>query len=82
VPVLILQGETDQQVTPEQADTLGIAFRAGGDGDVTVRRFAATNHLFLADPDGNPAGYTALRVRTVRPEVLGAVADWLVRRLR
>jgi dipeptidyl aminopeptidase/acylaminoacyl peptidase len=82
VPVLILQGETDQQVTPEQADTLGIAFRAGGDRDVTVRRFAATNHLFLADPDGNPAGYSALRVRTVRPEVLGTLADWLARHLQ
>jgi alpha-beta hydrolase superfamily lysophospholipase len=82
VPVLVLQGETDQQVTPEQADTLGAAFRAGGDRDVTVRRFPATNHLFLADPSGSPTGYSALRVRTVRPEVLGAVADWLVRHLR
>jgi len=82
VPVLILQGETDQQVTPEQADTLAAAFKAGGDPDVTLRKFPATNHLFLPDPDGNPAGYGALPVHTVRPEVLGAIADWLVAHLR
>ncbi len=82
VPVLILQGETDQQVTPEQADTLAAAFKAGGDRDVTLRKFPATDHLFLPDPDGNPAGYSALRVNTVRPEVLGAIADWLASHLR
>ncbi|MGH7625446.1 MAG: alpha/beta hydrolase family protein [Gemmatimonadaceae bacterium] len=81
VPVLILQGETDQQVTPEQADTLAEAFRAGGNRDVTLRKFPATDHLFLADSTGNPARYSLLRTRVVRPEVLGAMADWLVARL-
>jgi dienelactone hydrolase len=82
VPVLILQGDTDQQVTPEQADALGAAVRSGGNRDVTVRRYPATNHLFLADPDGSPAKYGSLTSRAVRPEVLGALADWLVARLR
>ena len=82
VPVLILQGETDQQVTPEQADTLAAAFRAGGDRDVTMRKFPDTDHLFLADPDGYPGGYPVLPSRAVRPEVLGAIADWLVDHLR
>ena len=81
VPVLILQGATDQQVTPEQADTLAAAFRAGGNRDVTVRVFPATNHLFLADASGAPAGYATLPTKAVRPEVLGAVADWLATRL-
>ncbi len=82
VPVLILQGETDQQVTPEQADTLAAAFRAGGDRDVTVRAFPATDHLFVADSAGDPARYGALSSRVVRPAVLGAIADWLVAHLR
>ncbi|MGH7671054.1 MAG: alpha/beta hydrolase family protein [Gemmatimonadaceae bacterium] len=82
VPVLILQGETDQQVTPEQADTLAAAFRAGGDRDVTVRKFPDTDHLFLADSVGDPARYGMVATRTVRPAVLGALADWLVARLR
>ena len=82
VPVLILQGETDQQVTPEQADTLAAAFRAGGNHDVTVRKFAATDHLFVPDSVGNPARYGMLATRAVRPAVLGALADWLVAHLR
>lgn len=80
-PVLILQGATDRQVTPEQADTLAAALRAGGDRDVTVRVFPTTDHLFLADPSGAPAGYAALPSKAVRPEVLGAVADWLAAHL-
>jgi uncharacterized protein len=81
-PVLILQGETDQQVTPEQADSLALAMRRAGNRAVTVQRFPATNHLLLADPNGAPAGYAALTDTKVRPEVLGALADWLVRTLR
>jgi uncharacterized protein len=82
VPVLILQGATDQQVTPEQADTLAAGFRAGGNRNVTMRKFPDTDHLFLADPDGFPAGYPALPSRDVRPEVLGTLADWLVAHLQ
>jgi dienelactone hydrolase len=82
VPVLVLQGATDQQVSPEQADTLAAAFRAGGDRDVTVRLFPDTDHLFVADSDGNPAKYALLPSRAVRPEVLGAIADWLAAHLR
>ena len=81
VPVLILQGATDQQITAEQAPILEQAFRAGGNRDVTMRVFPETNHLFLADPNGNPAGYSALRVNTLRPEVLQLVVDWVVARL-
>jgi alpha-beta hydrolase superfamily lysophospholipase len=81
-PVLILQGETDRQVTPEQANELAMAFRAGGNRDVTVKLFPATDHLFLPDPSGNPSGYAALPSRSVRREVLGTLADWLAAHLR
>jgi alpha-beta hydrolase superfamily lysophospholipase len=81
VPVLILQGATDQQVTADQAPLLEQAFRAGGNRDVTLRVFPETNHLFLADPNGNPAGYSALGVNTLRPEVLQTLVDWMVARL-
>src|SRR5213593_3769609 len=59
-PVLILQGATDRQVTPEQGPQLAAAFRAGGNRDVTLKVFPSTNHLFLADPIGNPSGYASL----------------------
>jgi uncharacterized protein len=82
VPVLVLQGETDRQVTAEQAELLAAAVREGGNRDVTVRLFPGINHLLLRDPDGSPAGYSALPDRRVAPEVLGALADWLAERLR
>ena len=81
VPTLVLQGQTDQQVTPEQAEKLGAAMRAGGNKDVSVRVFPEMNHLFVHDPDGNPAGYTRLPSSKVMPDVLGALADWLVLKL-
>ena len=81
-PVLILQGLTDTQVSPEQADTLAAAFRNGGNKDVTLRKFPATNHLFVPDTSGNFAGYTSLKDPRVRPSVLGALADWAARVLR
>jgi len=81
-PVLILQGDTDRQVTAEQADTLVGAFRAGGNRRVTMRHFPETNHLFLTDPSGAPQGYTSLADRRIRRDVLGALADWFVTTLR
>jgi fermentation-respiration switch protein FrsA (DUF1100 family) len=80
-PVLIVHGETDRQVEPAQADELATALRAGGNRQVTVRRLPATNHLFLADSSGNPAGYTALPSTRVSADALGTVADWLAREL-
>jgi len=77
VPTLILQGQTDQQVTFEQAEKLGAAMRSGGNRSVTVRVFPELNHLFIHDPDGNPAGYTKLPTNKMSSEVLGALADWL-----
>jgi dienelactone hydrolase len=81
-PILILHGETDRQVTPEQAPALAAAFRAGGNTDVTVQMFPDLNHFFLPDPNGRPSDYGALTTNKVDPAVLGALADWLVRRLR
>lgn len=86
--VLIVQGETDRQVPPAEAKTLADAIRAGGNNDVTVRMFPATNHLFLADSSGAFADangalrYAKLPSLHVRPEVLGAIADWLSDRLK
>jgi dienelactone hydrolase len=79
--VLLLQGETDRQVAPGDADRLAQALRVGGNHDVTVRLFPNTDHLFLADTDGNAAEYASLPSKVVPTTVLGAMADWLVARL-
>ncbi|WP_337172161.1 alpha/beta fold hydrolase [Gemmatimonas aurantiaca] len=81
-PVLVLNGATDQQVTPDQVAALVKAFKAGGNRDVTSRVFPRLNHLFVYDPVGYPGGYQNLTNFDVAPEVLGTVADWLAQRLR
>ncbi|MEP6781915.1 MAG: alpha/beta fold hydrolase [Gemmatimonadaceae bacterium] len=81
-PVLILQGATDQQISPEQSDTLAAAFRGAGNKDVTVRLFPATNHLFLPDPSGDFTAYATLKDTHVRREVLGEIAEWFAVKLR
>lgn len=82
VPTLILQGETDRQVTADQAALLERTLRAGGNRQVTRRVFPEANHLFAQDADGNPAGYATLPDRRVRSDVLGVMVDWLRERLR
>lgn len=82
VPVLVLQGATDQQITVDQAEVLGAAFREGGNRDVTVRVFPGANHLFIDDPDGNPAGYTRLTTGAIRGDVVATLTEWLARRER
>ena len=81
-PVLLLQGDRDTQITPEQADTLASALRESGNEDVTVARFPDTNHLFLEDYDGRAFRYDRLPSHEVGKDVLGTLADWLVDRLR
>lgn len=80
VPVLILQGETDMQVTPEQADSLAAALRRGANRNVTLHRLRATNHLFQRDSSGVPGGYGALPDRRVTRETLGLVTEWVLAR--
>ena len=82
VPVLILNGATDQQVTPEQVPVLAAAFRKGGNKDVTVKVFPQMNHLFVHDPVGFPRNYAKLANPRVEPDVLGMIADWLVQRMK
>jgi hypothetical protein len=81
-PVLILQGGTDQQVTPDQAAVLEQAFKVGGNKDVTTKVFKDRNHLFLMDPSGFPGGYVKLTNGRIDGEVMGTLADWLVQRLK
>ncbi|MDQ8159183.1 MAG: alpha/beta fold hydrolase [Gemmatimonadota bacterium] len=82
VPVLILNGATDQQVTPDQVPVLARAFKAAGNKDVTTRIFPKMNHLFVYDPVGFPGNYGKLVNPRVELDVVGSVADWLTVRLR
>ncbi|HET6701941.1 MAG TPA: alpha/beta fold hydrolase [Gemmatimonadaceae bacterium] len=81
-PTLLLNGATDQQVTPEQTAELAAAIKSGGNADVTSRVFPDLNHLFVYDPVGFPLGYSRLVRNNVEPEVIGVTVDWLVAKLR
>lgn len=80
-PVLVLQGATDQQVDPAQANELATALRTRARA-VVVRTFPETNHLFVMDASGDPTRYASLTDTHVRRDVLGALADWLATTLR
>jgi dienelactone hydrolase len=82
VPVLVLQGMTDRQVSPEQAPMLVKAVKSNGNTDVVLRTFPNVNHLFLNDPSGSPDGYPALKNTKVNRAVLGALTEWAVRVLK
>ena len=81
MPVLIVQGATDTQVSPDQAEELATAIRSGGNHDVTVKLIPETNHLLVHDPDGSFTNYSKLKSLDVNPVVLGAIADWLAARM-
>ena len=80
VPTLLLHGDTDAQVPVTQAAELAAALRRSG-ADAVVERFPGVNHLFLADPSGDPAGYLLLAERRLAAGVAAAVARWLEARL-
>ena len=79
-PVLILHGEKDYQVPVAEAEKTAAAVRSGGNRDVTVRVFPATNHLFVPDA-GVGLSYEKLPSFVVKSEVMGTIADWLSARL-
>lgn len=82
VPVLILNGATDQQVTPDQVPALAKAFRDAGNKDVTTKIYKDLNHLFVHDPEGFPGNYAKLVNPRVEPEVVGTLTEWLILRLK
>ncbi|MEO7455460.1 MAG: alpha/beta fold hydrolase [Gemmatimonadaceae bacterium] len=78
---LILQGETDRQVTAEQASMLADAMRKAGNRHVMLRTFPRMNHLMLDDASGDPAGYKSLSSYGISRAFLGALTEWLVANL-
>ncbi len=74
LPILILQGERDYQVTVENDFNVWVTGLAGA--DVTTHRYPSANHLF-ANGGGppTPAEYEARKRLT--PEVIRDIAAWI-----
>jgi alpha-beta hydrolase superfamily lysophospholipase len=81
-PVLILQGQTDQQVAPEQAELLASAMRQAGNARVTVQMLPNVNHMLLDDPVGRSSGYSNLPSRRINTQALRLLSDWVAEQLR
>lgn len=83
VPVLILQGALDRQVSAGQADTVAATLRSAGNRDVIEKVYPGLNHLFLhTDGDGSPIEYPGLTDTKLPAGVLDDLAAWLAARLR
>jgi len=81
-PILILQGELDQQVTADQAPVLEKASREAGNKDVTTRVFPGLNHLFLPSRTGAFSEYSSLSVKALGEDFLKELTDWMRVRLK
>lgn len=76
-PVLVLQGMRDYQVTPAGLDDWLQA--VGPRKEMTVKRYPALNHLFIAGEGApNPAEYA--KGGHVSEEMIGDVAKWIKER--
>jgi alpha-beta hydrolase superfamily lysophospholipase len=82
VPVLILQGQTDDNVTPEQASLLAGAMREAGNTRVTVRMLPNVNHMLVDDADGRGRRWLNLPSRQINAEALRLLSDWVADQLR
>jgi pimeloyl-ACP methyl ester carboxylesterase len=61
VPVLVMNGDLDRQVSPQQnLPEIEKALRQAGNADVTIRLMPGLNHLFQRAETGSPNEYATL----------------------
>ena len=79
-PILIVQGDLDQQVFPHNADQLGeLARKRKKAPPVEVLHLPGINHLLVPAKSGDVAEYVSLSDKNVTPDVAKAIVDWLRR---
>ncbi len=77
-PVLIIQGDLDQQVFSAHADKLAALARARKKAaDVELVHLPGINHLLTPAQTGEVPEYGSLPEKTITPAVATAIADWL-----
>jgi uncharacterized protein len=75
IPILILQGGRDYQVTPSNFDAWGAAL--GRRSNVTMKIYPDLNHLFMAGT-GHPAPAEYEEPGHVAEEVIDTIAIWVL----
>ena len=77
-PVLIIQGDLDQQVFPRHADNLAALARARKKAAPSeVRHLPGINHLLTPAKTGDVSEYSSLPDKAITPAVAKAITDWL-----
>lgn len=77
VPVLVLNGEKDLQVNPQQnTAAIAAALGKGGNSQCRVVIFPGLNHLFQNCDTGLPGEYGIIE-ETFSEEVLKTISDWI-----
>jgi len=78
-PVLVVNGDLDLQVVPDQnVPAIEKALRAGGNDRVATKVFPKLNHLFQPATTGAPNEYGQIE-ETFSVEALGYVTEWLLK---
>ena len=77
-PILIVQGDLDQQVLPHHADQLAaLARNRKKSPPVEVVHLPGINHLLVPAKTGDVSEYSSLPDKTIAPAVIKTIADWL-----
>jgi hypothetical protein len=83
-PILIVHGEIDRQVPPHHANRLEALARerkSPAGSAVEAVKVPAVNHLLVAATTGEVDEYVALKDKTVSPQVVSAITEWLQKAL-
>ncbi|HTI37609.1 MAG TPA: alpha/beta fold hydrolase [Vicinamibacterales bacterium] len=77
-PLLVIQGDLDAQVSPDQADKLADLARARKKVRAPeVVHIPGVNHLLVPAATGEVSEYGSLQDKTVSPKVASAITDWI-----
>ena len=80
VPVLVLNGDLDRQVSPEQnLPEIEKALKEAGNKDVTVQLLHGLNHLIQNAHTGSPSEYATIE-ETFDETTLRTIVDWIHQR--
>jgi pimeloyl-ACP methyl ester carboxylesterase len=77
-PILIIQGDLDQQVSPHNADQLAALARTRKKAPpVEAVHLPGINHLLTPAKTGDVAEYPSLPDKNITPEVAKRIGEWL-----
>jgi hypothetical protein len=80
VPVLVMNGELDRQISPEQnLPEIEKALKDAGNADVTIRLMPGLNHLFQKAKTGSPSEYGTID-ETFNEGAVEVISDWILGR--